>query len=709
MLSALQLLPFIVAMGKIERSTISFQEFLTYTLPIKETITLVFPYILGGAQSYYDIPYFGSWGLTETIGYVGILPLFFFISVFVFNFRNRRVLFWCGITIFILLLSIGGNNPLMNIIYKIPILNSVRAQSRHFLEFSLAMSVLTGYGLTYLKIADTKKIKRVLGLFVFSMVVLISVVSINYERLNNLFNKKYSHTLPSLLNNKSVVIPIVLIAAICLLIYLMINRFRYERFINSMLVIIVVADLSSFGYFYEWRTSSPHKEVFQINEKSKEIYSIIGDDRYIPINGVASGLELFPPNLSRYWGLHNVGGYSQLIEKRFSHLTSIASSGIVEDKRWIDPDNSVFDILGTKYAVLPVDLISPKVEFEQGGIGWSNMNLDIGLSNQNDTSIFIPNLNDLYTSISIVSNLSNSIPVSTGQTISRISVYDDNNKEYTFDVKAGLHTSEWAWDREDVKATIQHERAPVFQSFASSDSQGNDFEGHSYLTTFGLPKEMKISKVKIHWLGPNDVQLNLIKLSLSNGQLSNPLGAYNSFLDQEKWVQLKNSNDLLVLKNNKAMPRAWVVTQTKNMEPDSIVDIIKSSRFSDGQPYVPSYTALTEEFKDVEYSNGNDYSVRVKKETGNSLSLEVYSEHPAFLVLSDQYDEGWEASVNGNREKIVRTNYVQRGLEIPAGTSNIQFNYNPVTYQIGKWITTITIFGLIVYYLFFVRKTRREK
>jgi hypothetical protein len=63
---------------------------------------------------------------------------------------------------------------------------------------------------------------------------------------------------------------------------------------------------------------------------------------------------------------------------------------------------------------------------------------------------------------------------------------------------------------------------------------------------------------------------------------------------------------------------------------------------------------------------------------------------PQFAVLSEiYYDAGWNAYADGKKVPIVKTNYVLRGVALPAGTKELRLAFEPESYRIGYIITWI--------------------
>ncbi|HXR84929.1 MAG TPA: hypothetical protein VN722_11500 [Hanamia sp.] len=79
---------------------------------------------------------------------------------------------------------------------------------------------------------------------------------------------------------------------------------------------------------------------------------------------------------------------------------------------------------------------------------------------------------------------------------------------------------------------------------------------------------------------------------------------------------------------------------------------------------------------------------------------------PQFAVFSEvYYPKGWNVFIDGTKADYVKTDYVLRGMYIPAGNHNIEFRFEPKSFFTGRLISIIAnilvallIIATIVYY-----------
>jgi hypothetical protein len=85
----------------------------------------------------------------------------------------------------------------------------------------------------------------------------------------------------------------------------------------------------------------------------------------------------------------------------------------------------------------------------------------------------------------------------------------------------------------------------------------------------------------------------------------------------------------------------------------------------------------------------------IKLYRNNQVQIDAQLSEPGILVLTDAFYPGWKARVDGKERKILRANYLFRGVELPAGNHKVEFIYDPESFKVGLAISLFTI-GLLM-------------
>jgi hypothetical protein len=59
----------------------------------------------------------------------------------------------------------------------------------------------------------------------------------------------------------------------------------------------------------------------------------------------------------------------------------------------------------------------------------------------------------------------------------------------------------------------------------------------------------------------------------------------------------------------------------------------------------------------------------------NHVEVKIAASAPTFLVVSDLFMEGWEAFLDGEKVPIHKTNFMFRGVTVPAGEHGLRMQY----------------------------------
>jgi len=721
-LASIQLIPTSELINHGLRSEMRFNEFVAYSLHPYQAMELLFPCLFGNlSESFYGIPYFGGWNLAELTGYVGLVSLFL-AAIGITTYRKiSGTWFWVAVGLLAFLLTLGDFTPLAKIMFHVPIFNKFRAPGRHFLEVTLAVSILSGLGITAVQkhMASRKLILRTL--FAGSGVMLVALMAIFLfsARLKAFAASKGIEKMELLpWSNPAVGIPLVifLLASIALFFW---SRQSQSRFRKLLLLFVLVIDLGSFGWFIEWKYYSPDKNHLTPPASAQRYKSLLENtrQRMVPIRGVLGSMDEFPPNISRLWGVPSASGYGPLILSRISELLSMPIDGSVMGP-WSSLHNRNLDVMAIRYVFLHRNDTIPFPVKDPTGISWSKGDLTLSLGSgcgplqPSSIKINLP-APVRATSIGIVSSMACSTAIPDESEVMHILATDINERVYSVSVRAGRDTSEWAFDCHDVLPLIKHRRAKVFHTFPVVRGAQQE-EGHRYGATLPFGEELEIKHIEFQWVEPSAV-ISIQKISLFDEKAGKcyPLSPVMSDLTNPiRWRHVEDMGEVRVYENLRAMPRAWLVSEVVSAKAEKILQTIHSSLLPEGRIFNPSQTALVEEpftFKAKEWDEMA--TAKVVHLSDTRMEIHTNSLSPSFLVLSEVYYPGWKATIDGIPTHIFQTNYVLRGVMVPQGGHLIKFEFKPMSFYLGLATSMTGVVTLLfsIQIMYALGRRRRKK
>jgi len=139
-----------------------------------------------------------------------------------------------------------------------------------------------------------------------------------------------------------------------------------------------------------------------------------------------------------------------------------------------------------------------------------------------------------------------------------------------------------------------------------------------------------------------------------------------------------------------AVPRTYVAARTiYDLDPKSTLGRMASDSFDPLRAVVLN-APIQLETKGVFRGNA-----AIKLYENNRVLINVQLSEPGVLVLTDAFYPGWKVFVRGKEQKILRANYLFRGVALPAGNHEVEFVYDPGSFKIGLLISLLTATLLI--------------
>ena len=80
----------------------------------------------------------------------------------------------------------------------------------------------------------------------------------------------------------------------------------------------------------------------------------------------------------------------------------------------------------------------------------------------------------------------------------------------------------------------------------------------------------------------------------------------------------------------------------------------------------------------------------------NAVSVELKTDRTAWLLVPDGWAPGWSATVNGQEAKVLRVNYNQRAVLVPAGSSKVEMSYRSPGLMAGALVSGLTVVGCLL-------------
>lgn len=707
LLSAIQLLPLRELQQQSGRARISYEYFSAYSFPPAQILALIFPYFYGGATfPPYKTPFWGEWGIFVTCGYVGFLGLLLGLIGVMAGKRNCLVLFWLGGAILSLILSFGHYLPfgLNHLLYHIPIYNLFRGSFRHMFEFTFSCSVLAGFGLSYLNQREIKGRFKLLKLSaaVTGMLILCALFVYRFggKLLTGSVPQPSGH---NSLANTEILIPLsfFIISVATLWLYAR----NQSRFTSALMIFVLMADLMAYGYFLDWRAykfnvaerlaDSPTVKYIKDREPDHNAFRVMSYavwpwENYEILNY---------PNNSIVRGLRSANGYDMLCLTRPTIMMGdMSSDGVIQDLESFGVAHQGLNLFNVKYLLVERNGalgIGRTVEYE--GIRFREKPLELKLV-PGSRQQFAPG-GVTATEIAVVSTMSNSAHLQDRTPIVKVSLYAKDGQVIVHNLQIGRDTSEWAYDRADVRGVIKHQRAGVVESWPVTDATAN-FEGHRYLARFSFTRT-EIESVELEYVNASaDISVQRVSLYNSANKLSYSLDSLS--LPTERWQKLTSFGQIDLYENLKSLPQAWFVNQVTVLPDSEVLKVIKSGNGVDGREFDPRRLALldSESYRSdhmVLSLPTTDVNAEVSLTTYESQKIELrtHNAQAGFLVLSEVYYPGWEAQIDGEKVKVYRANYALRGIVVPPGKHKIEFFYDAPSFKRGAIYSGVGILLLL--------------
>ncbi len=155
-----------------------------------------------------------------------------------------------------------------------------------------------------------------------------------------------------------------------------------------------------------------------------------------------------------------------------------------------------------------------------------------------------------------------------------------------------------------------------------------------------------------------------------------------------------------VYENPDVLPRAFVVHQAQAVASPQEALAPLHGRSFDARRLVLLETPETGEplppLPAAEASSPDDDRVVITRYAPAAVEIQADAQAAGFLVLLDNYYPGWEVTVDGQRQTVVRADYYARAVYLDKGQHTVEFVYRPLSFRIGVGLsgTALMVLGV---------------
>lgn len=733
MLAAVQILPTFELMRNSLRAEATYDFFSSYSTPPNFLLTYFAPYVFGGGDGdFFGATYIGPPSYAEYIGYVGIGALTLALLAPLLR-RDALTTFWTVVALVALALAVGRFWPfdLYRVVYYVPVLNLFRAPARHVMEVDFALAVLAGRAVTTLEGSSRRAHTAALTLFVAAVVFIFVCLSVTTLRPAG-FGLGHPVLRVSFLRAPELFLPVLFAG---LSVWALWRFARGRRAASYLLLLVMTADVCLWGQFSGWRHSPGREhpvwrtpeavEFLRARESDENVRPRIltVDGRFHP--GAAQVIPPPPlveftlevqPNTYMLHDIQNAAGSDGFGLSRYSRLTGDMKlwGGLTTTEQALGPSRA-FDLLHTRYLLARPAVVAPASAQGQseeaapplpivqiGGLPFAANDLRVPHLAGQDYRFAFPRL--AATRVVLLTTLEQSSAARQGEIVATLHLQAEDGREFRFDLRAGVDTSEWSYEREAAQHRIEHGRANVGTSYQVADPGGN-FEGHTYVASFTLPVRATITGGFIEIVRPPQApQLNLVlsRASLIDDHTGSVMPWRSGWVTaeraaafattDERWRRVGELRDVWVYENQRVLPRAWLASETLSLPDKTVLHVVQGGRLADGSVWKPLQTALlTEEDTSFKLSgHGESGQAIISRYEPNLIEVQTSSDAPSILVLGENHYPGWNASVDGRAVETLRVNYNLRGVALPAGGHLVQLSYRPKSLLLGALLSLLT-------------------
>lgn len=399
----------------------------------------------------------------------------------------------------------------------------------------------------------------------------------------------------------------------------------------------------------------------------------------------ARARDLAWANLASLSGLRNVNGYDPMTPlARLRALGGMRSDGTVS-RELLESDPGRLELLGVRWVQVPTDALTAPVT--EDGLGEP---LDVVLEPPRPHLFALPITH--ATEVRLLSFLSGAVDVPDGTVVAECVARLASGREIALPIRAGAQTAEWAWDRPDLRGRLRHARPPVHATFTT----GQGVSGNQYLAALQLPGRFALRSLRFR-ARAGAPPLRLVRAGVYDATALRGIGISTAaaFVSDEVRLAEAAATPLVSLfEVRRGIGPAWVVDSLRRL-PDAarVLDVLRAPTRL-GVDTRREALAAEADVRDVALPAGSrSQAADLARAAGGRIVVRAAG--PGLLVITEGYDPGFSARVDGVDTRVLRVNADRIGVVLEEGTHRVVLTHRARGLLAGLLIAALTLLGLV--------------
>jgi hypothetical protein len=168
-------------------------------------------------------------------------------------------------------------------------------------------------------------------------------------------------------------------------------------------------------------------------------------------------------------------------------------------------------------------------------------------------------------------------------------------------------------------------------------------------------------------------------------------------MSPDRFELVSSEHGTRLYRNRRWIPPVQWVSEKRVVESTAAaVELIRTPKFDPSRMVLlTADSAAVESQISAGTSASKDSWIRIHDRTAHRLSLEVSAPTNGHVVFSETWFPGWKGRVDGVDVTVLKADAYLQAIAVGAGLHQVEFRFEPSSFQRGKWISIGTLIGVL--------------